>query len=43
MSNQTDPDDRPPLARRLLWFVALWVASVSVLSLVAWAIRSVLL
>jgi Protein of unknown function (DUF2474). len=42
VTNQTDPDDRP-LARRLLWFVALWVASVSVLSLVAWVIRSVLL
>ncbi len=42
MSNQTNPDDRP-LARRLLWFVGLWVASVGVLSLVAWIIRSVLL
>ncbi len=29
--------------RRLLWFVALWVASVSVLGLIAYAIRSVIL
>ncbi|MGR3371888.1 DUF2474 domain-containing protein [Pseudooceanicola nanhaiensis] len=30
-------------SRRLLWFVALWVASVSVLGLIAYAIRSVIL
>jgi hypothetical protein len=33
----------PPLWRRLLWFVALWAASVAALGVVAWVIRSVLL
>ncbi|HEX5650145.1 MAG TPA: DUF2474 family protein [Steroidobacteraceae bacterium] len=32
-----------PLARRLLWFVALWIGSVAALGLVAWVLRSVLL
>jgi hypothetical protein len=41
MTNQTGPDDRP-LARRLLWFVALWAASVTALWLVAWVLRAVL-
>lgn len=34
--------DDPPLARRLLWFAALWLASVAALGLVAWIIRSML-
>jgi hypothetical protein len=35
-------NDGPPLARRLLWFAALWLASVAALGLVAWVIRSML-
>ncbi|HEX8401445.1 MAG TPA: DUF2474 domain-containing protein [Allosphingosinicella sp.] len=31
-----------PLWRRLAWFVGLWTASVSVLAVVAYGIRSVL-
>lgn len=31
------------MGRRLLWFVAIWVASVGAIGLVAWAIRAVLL
>ncbi|CTQ34283.1 DUF2474 family protein [Jannaschia rubra] len=35
-----DPDaPRPPLVRRLGWFVAIWVMSVLVLGTVAWVIR----
>lgn len=41
MTNQTDPDDRP-LARRVLWFVALWAASVTALWAVASVLRAVL-
>lgn len=29
----------PPLARRLLWFVALWAAGVLVVGSVAWLLR----
>jgi hypothetical protein len=32
----------PRLARRLLWFAGLWIASVFLLALVAFAIRLVL-
>jgi len=30
-------------ARRLLWFAAIWLASVAILGVVAWAIRATLL
>jgi hypothetical protein len=32
-----------PLARKWLWFVSLWLASVAALAIVAFAIRSVLI
>jgi hypothetical protein len=31
-----------PLARRLLWFVGLWLASVAALGLIAWIVRALL-
>lgn len=31
-----------PLAKRLLWFLGLWLASVAALFLVAWVIRALL-
>jgi hypothetical protein len=39
-----DDDDatRPPLHRRLFWFVALWAAGVGTVALVAYALRGVL-
>ncbi|RYM10474.1 DUF2474 family protein [Sphingobium cupriresistens] len=35
-------DRRGPLWRKLLWFVAIWLGSVTVLTAVAFAIRLVL-
>jgi len=32
-----------PLGKRLLWFAGLWLASVTVLGIVAYGIRAVLL
>jgi len=31
-----------PLAKRLLWFVGLWIASVAALATLAWIIRALL-
>jgi hypothetical protein len=31
-----------PLAKRLFWFVGLWVASVAALAVLAWIIRALL-
>ena len=37
----TDPEKRP-LARRLAWFVGIWLASVAVLAVVGLMLRGVL-
>ena len=31
-----------PLARRVLWFVGLWIAGVAAVATLAWVIRSLL-
>jgi hypothetical protein len=36
-------ETRNPLARRLGWFVLIWILSVTALAIVAWLIRLVLL
>jgi hypothetical protein len=36
---QTSHDRPPPLARRLLWFVLLWLGGVGSLALVAFGLR----
>lgn len=35
------PDKQPqrPLAQRLLWFAGLWLAGVSTVALISWALR----
>ena len=33
---------KAPLSRRLLWFVALWLAGVMVVAAIAYAIRAVM-
>lgn len=35
--------DAPPLWRRIAWFVAIWIVSVAILTVVAYAIRSAIL
>ena len=44
-TGRAEPPREPPapLARRLLWFGGLWLGGVTAVSLVAWAIRGVLL
>ena len=44
MAGKPGADGRPgrPLATRLLWFVALWLAGVATLALLALAIRQLL-
>jgi hypothetical protein len=34
---------RPPLTKRLAWFVALWVASLCAVAAVAYALRALIL
>ncbi|MFT3725838.1 MAG: hypothetical protein QM773_19925 [Hyphomonadaceae bacterium] len=36
-------DPRPPLASRLVWFVALWVAGAAAVAAVAYALRALIL
>lgn len=36
-------DERPSWGKRWLWFVGLWVAGVGLVSIVAFAIRSLIL
>ena len=38
----TTQEPRRPLAQRLLWFVALWVAGVGMLAVVAFILRLLL-
>jgi Protein of unknown function (DUF2474) len=39
----SDGDEIRPLWQRLAWFAALWIASVAVLGVIAYALRKVLL
>lgn len=39
----SEPDPKPPLSGRLLWFVALWGASVAVVGTISLLLRAWLL
>jgi hypothetical protein len=36
-------DPRPPLTKRLLWFAALWLASLIAVAAIAYALRALIL